>query len=147
VTLGYRIAVHDSAGGSDTRAFEVVITGANDAAVISGDIDGIARALLRMGRPLGHVSMAQFTVLRDATIQLDSCIVWANASWSGFGRDFTTPSLQADGLGKITVTRSITQTPYAGEGNRAIDPRFVDPDAGDFRLQPGVPWTGVGCFR
>ncbi len=29
-------------------------------AVISGDIDGIARALLRMGRPLGHVSMAQF---------------------------------------------------------------------------------------
>jgi hypothetical protein len=94
-----------------------------------------------------NVSMAQFTVLRDATIQLDSCIVWDNASWSGFGRDFTTPSLQADGLGKITVTRSITQTPYAGEGNRAIDPRFVDPDAGDFRLQPGVPWTGVGCFR
>lgn len=29
-------------------------------AVISGDIDGIARSLLRMGRPLGHISMARF---------------------------------------------------------------------------------------
>lgn len=29
-------------------------------AVIAGDVDGTARALLRMGRPLGHIHMAEF---------------------------------------------------------------------------------------
>lgn len=94
-----------------------------------------------------NVSMGHFTVLREASIAIDSCIIWDNASWSGFGRDFTTPALQPDGLGKITVTRSITHLPYPGEGNRAIDPRFVDPDGGDFRLQADVSWSDVGCFR
>jgi serine/threonine protein kinase len=94
-----------------------------------------------------NVSMGGFTVLREGSIRLDQCIVWDNAAWTDIGRDYTTPEIQASGLGEIVIERSITYQPYPGAGNRSVDPRFRNPDRGDFRLQPGVPWNDRGCFR
>lgn len=94
-----------------------------------------------------NVSMGCLSVLRKGSIRLDQCIVWENASWSGIGRDFTTSAMQESGLGNIVIERSITYEPYPGPGNRSLDPQFRDPDRGDFRLQPGVPWNDRGCFR
>ena len=94
-----------------------------------------------------NVSMGGFTVLREGSIRLDQCIVWDNAAWTGIGRDYTTPEIQASGLGEIVIERSITYQPYPGSGNRSVDPRFRDPERGDYRLQSGVPWNDRGCFR
>lgn len=50
-----------------------------------------------------------------------------------------------DGLGgSIAVTHSDVQGGYAGTGNLDVDPGFVDPAAGDFRLRADSPLVDAG---
>ena len=63
----------------------------------------------------------------------DSFIVWDNAT-----------QVQLDALSSFDLTFSDVQGGYAGEGNIAADPLFVDAPANDFHLQPGSPAIGTG---
>lgn len=43
-----------------------------------------------------------------------------------------------------TVTGSCIQSGYPGEGNISVDPQFVDPEKGNFRLRPDSPCGEIG---
>ena len=60
-------------------------------------------------------------------------ILWGNTATDG-----------AQINGAATVTYSIVEGDFAGEGNLAIDPLFVDPAAGNLRLQTHSPGIDTG---
>ncbi|MDM8555120.1 FG-GAP repeat protein [Desulfococcaceae bacterium HSG7] len=62
---------------------------------------------------------------------LTNCILWSNSGG------------QIDGSA-ATVSYSLVQGGYAGEGNRDEDPRFVDSVNGDYQLQPDSPCIDTG---
>jgi hypothetical protein len=54
-------------------------------------------------------------------------------------------ALSVDALSTVTVRYSLADTEaLPGEGNLQADPRFVDPAAGDLRLQPDSPCIDAG---
>ncbi len=64
--------------------------------------------------------------------QVTNCILWDNV-----------PEQIVDG-GTLTVTYSNVQGGFPGTGNIDTDPRFVDPDNGDYRLLPNSPCIDAG---
>ena len=70
---------------------------------------------------------------------LSWCIVVNSIVWGHEGQDF------AGELGRCLVTYSdIEMMEWPGEGNISEDPRFVDPDNGDYRLRPDSPCIDAG---
>ncbi len=61
---------------------------------------------------------------------LTNCIVWNNSN--------------SQIVGNATVSYSDVEGGYAGEGNISGDPRFEDPDNGDYRLKPVSPCIDAG---
>ena len=60
---------------------------------------------------------------------LSTCILWNNADEAIGSHDTSI----------TTISYSDVQEGFPGEGNMSVDPRFVDGDTGDFRLQWGSP--------
>lgn len=67
-------------------------------------------------------------------------IAWNNILWGNVS------SVTLDDLSSLDLHHSDTEgpTPWPGEGNLSADPRFRNPLADDFRLQPGSPALGAG---
>jgi hypothetical protein len=74
--------------------------------------------------------------LQRNKLELKNCIIWGH---TGGDVDLSDPKY---GIGSMSVTYSdigsVRDGAYSGVGNISADPMFVDPDAGDYRLQPGV---------
>jgi beta-lactam-binding protein with PASTA domain len=71
---------------------------------------------------------------KTAKVELRNCIVWGN----------TGPLLGTSGLVTLTATHCDIQHGFAGTGNIAADPLFVDAASGDYRLQAGSPCIDTG---
>ena len=63
-----------------------------------------------------------------------NCILWGD----------TAPEIERIGMAALAVTYSDIQGGWDGEGNIDLDPRFVDPDSGDFHLGPDSPCIDAG---
>ncbi len=70
--------------------------------------------------------------LVDSSLTVTNCILWSDSP-DEFG-----------GAGTVTVSYSDVQGGFPGTGNIGADPLFVDPDNGDYRLQPGSPCIDAG---
>lgn len=66
------------------------------------------------------------------TITIENCIVWDNS-----------PEQVTSGT-HATVTYSNVQGGFAGDGNIDVDPLFIDPANGDYRLQANSPCVNTG---
>ena len=67
-----------------------------------------------------------------------NCIFWGNTAHSGPKEIGNWHDC------RTVVSYSCVEGGYAGEGNIDADPRFIDPDGGDFRLGPGSPCIDSG---
>ncbi|MBK8101622.1 MAG: right-handed parallel beta-helix repeat-containing protein [Planctomycetes bacterium] len=73
---------------------------------------------------------------QPSRVDVDSCILWNNAV-----EDLSTTT--SDGL--VVAANSVFRIPAPnGNGNRTTDPRFLDPAAGDWRLQRTSPLIDSG---
>ncbi len=70
------------------------------------------------------------------TTAIANTIVWGNSIGGIYGQDSTV----------VAVDHSIDQgeLPWPGPGNINVDPLFVDPESGDYRLQAGSPAIDAG---
>lgn len=57
------------------------------------------------------------------------------------------PESIVDNSGSLEITRSNVDDVWSGVGNLDVDPRFVDPAGGDFRLGPNSPCIDAGDSR
>lgn len=64
--------------------------------------------------------------------EAESSIVWGNQK-----------EFDIDAKSSFAMTYSLVEGGYAGERNIEEDPRFADPSANDFRLQPASPAAGA----
>jgi hypothetical protein len=71
----------------------------------------------------------------DSSPVLTNCILWF---------DFIAEIANADPGSVPVVTHSDVYGGYPGEGNIDADPRFVDPDNGNYRLGPDSPCIDAG---
>jgi hypothetical protein len=71
----------------------------------------------------------------DARPVLANCILWGNGGSISNAGSLTNVA---------TVTHSIVQGGYSGMGNLDLDPLFIDPAGGNFRLQEGSPAIDAG---
>jgi len=67
-----------------------------------------------------------------------NCILWGNIAPNGVAEIFNWHESEA------MVTYSCVQGGYRGTGNIDADPRFVDPEKGDFRLAADSPCINLG---
>jgi hypothetical protein len=65
---------------------------------------------------------------------VDNCVLWDNLP----------NQISVSGTSSWSVDYSDIQGGWPGIGNLAVDPLFVDPDAGDFRLRSGSPCLDAG---
>ncbi|HDP35203.1 MAG TPA: hypothetical protein ENN29_08865, partial [Candidatus Hydrogenedentes bacterium] len=72
----------------------------------------------------------------ESSAVLTNCILWGNAAASG-------PEF-FDSSSTTTATYSCIGGGYAGEGNIAVDPLFMNAGAGDLGLQPSSPCRDAG---
>jgi hypothetical protein len=82
------------------------------------------------------------SIYQDSKMEIANSIVWANSDADGSGES----SQINDPQGTTTVNFSCVQGGWSGSGanNIASDPKFVDPDNGDFRLAPDSPCIDAG---
>jgi predicted outer membrane repeat protein len=77
----------------------------------------------------------------NSTLTIKNTIAWGNLSKT----DGSEPQpSQLSGTGTTNVTYSIVQGGWSGEGNLNADPRFVDPAAGNLKLQGSSPAIDAG---
>jgi predicted outer membrane repeat protein len=75
-------------------------------------------------------------VVEGSTLTLTNAILWGNTPDQIYNDDKSIP----------VVSYSIVEGPtvYPGEGNKNLDPLFIDPAAGNLRLQPTSPAIDAG---
>ncbi len=71
---------------------------------------------------------------RNTTLSARNLIVWESGIDAVEWGEFTF----------VSITYSDLDCPFPGQGNLCVDPRFVDPAAGDFHLRPGSPCIDAG---
>ena len=110
--------------------------------VFGGAIFGGGNASLTLSRctitgnssdTAGAISNAITTAAPTPTIDMENCIVWGNG-----------PDPIQEGFGTITATYSNVEGTWPGLGNLDEDPLFVDPDNGDYSLDPDSPSIDAG---
>jgi hypothetical protein len=89
-----------------------------------------------------------------SNVLINSSIVFSNSSpgWDGIFCSLSTCRIinsiiwghGDEGLDNVSATWSDIEMGYPGEENISEDPRFVDPDNGDFHLRPDSPCIDAG---
>ncbi|HKX45811.1 MAG TPA: DUF1565 domain-containing protein, partial [Planctomycetota bacterium] len=87
---------------------------------------------LRGSTLTGNGAGISFPVTGFERIELDGSIVWGNGFYD------------LDPAMVVSARYSNTNPLLPGTGNLAVDPRFLDPQGGDFHLAPGSPLVDVG---
>ena len=73
---------------------------------------------------------------------LTNCIIWQNASPDS--PVFKSSVQSNSAYNQLYTTYSLIQGGYPGTGNLNLDPRFIDPGSGDYRLSSSSPAINVG---
>jgi parallel beta-helix repeat protein len=83
--------------------------------------------------PLGGGVFIDYDI-RLSRLVMTNCILWGDAD----------PEIENHGFTLMQVSYSDVQGGWDGEGNIDLDPRFVDPDSGDFHLAQDSPCIDAG---
>ncbi len=81
---------------------------------------------------LSYATAGEAIFSADSDLAVENSIVWEGREHVGTRR------------GTVMVSYSDIQEGFPGEGNINADPRFVDPEGGDFRLRGSSPCIDVG---
>jgi hypothetical protein len=85
------------------------------------------RNITVVGHDCPTAEVGALVVQGGAPAQVADSVFWGNLGAGGEPVDFG-----VDDSGAVTVTGTVTQAGYAGEGNTTDDPGFVDPDGGNY---------------
>ena len=132
-------------GSSTTKVYNCVFTG-NTATGTGGGgaiwIGSASAPVIRNTTVWGNTATASAgggILCSGSTASVANCIVWAN-SGTGGAQGSTN---QLNGA-TFSTSYSIVMGGFAGTGNLAVDPQFVSPATGDFRLQGTSPAIDAG---
>jgi hypothetical protein len=141
-----RAGACESYGGSQTRYTNCVFsgnsaTGANGGGALWIGVSSAVTA--RNSTFVGNSasSLAGGIINTGGTSTVANCILWANTGPGGA----TVANQLTNSGGTTAVSYSIVQGGFAGTGNTATDPLFVNQAARDFRLQPTSPAIDSGA--
>jgi hypothetical protein len=100
---------------------------------------------------VGGDSEAGAAMITWSDSSLTNSIVWGNSAPDGYQLSVhryggpTTIAFSVIEGGQTAVKGQHPHSLIWGPGNIDVDPLFVDPDANDFRLEPGSPCIDAGC--
>lgn len=140
-----RAGACESYGGSQTKYTNCVFsgniaTGTNGGGALWIGVSSAVTARNSTFVANSATSLAGCIINTGGSSTVANCILWANTGPGG-----TTAGNQlTNSGGATTVSYSIVQGGFAGTGNTATDPLFVNQAARDFRLQPLSPAIDSG---
>ncbi len=141
-----RAGACESFGGSQTRYTNCVFSG-NSATGTNGGgalwIGSSSAVTARNSTFVGNsaTTLAGGIINTGGTSTVANCILWGNTGPGGA----TVANQLTNSGGTTAVSYSIVQGGFAGTGNTATDPLFVNQAARDFRLQPASPAIDSGA--